>query len=311
MILSRSISDVRVVIVTGASGFLGWTVCRRLSEEAGIEVIGVSRRHPDPPHPYVAETLDLTEEGAVEGLVRRWRPDSLIHLAAARDPNWCELNPDASEAINAVVPERLSSVADRDGIRLIHVSSDLVFDGESGAPYSESDRVAPLSVYGMHKARAECVVLERCPDALVCRLPLLFGPASPLSGSFVQGMIAAIEQGRTVQAFVDEWRTPVSSWDVADFFAMHLDAGVSGLLHLGGAERLSRYEFALRWAEVSGVDGDRVVACSSADVPMAAARSRDVSLDSSRARPLGYSPGCLVESLRRLSRVCGQRERQL
>ena len=185
---------------------------------------------------------------------------------------------------------------------MVFTSTDLVFDGEA-APYQEADPPNPISLYGEHKALAEAEVLARHPGAAVCRMPLMYGPSGPVNPSFLNFMLKAVAEGRELKLFTDEWRTPVSGADGARGLALALtlimEQGACGLLHLGGTERLSRYAFGEILRRVLGRPDMALSPCLRSDVPMPAPRARDVSLDSGKARALGYAPSTVEEELGR------------
>jgi dTDP-4-dehydrorhamnose reductase len=144
---------------------------------------------------------------------------------------------------------------------------------------------------------AEEGVLKRYPEAAVCRLPLMFGDPGPVASSFFQSMITAMREGREVRLFVDECRTPVSGPVAARGLFLALDH-VKGILHLGGKERISRYDFGLLLKKVSGLESAQLKPVRQKDMAMPAPRPRDVSLDSSKAFSLGFKPLDLAEELR-------------
>lgn len=172
-------------------------------------------------------------------------------------------------------------------------STDLVFDGLE-APYRETDPVSPISTYGEQKVLAEVGMLDRHPQVAVCRLPLMFGLAPPTASSFIQPFIQTLREGKELSLFNDEFRTPVSAATAARGLLLALRKA-EGTLHLGGRERVSRYQFGCRMAAALNLPLDKLKSCRQADIPMAAPRPADVSLDSSQAFQLGYHPPSLEE----------------
>jgi dTDP-4-dehydrorhamnose reductase len=178
----------------------------------------------------------------------------------------------------------LARLASDSGARLVYVSTDLVFDGEKGN-YREGDDVNPLSVYARSKCDAERAVLTYTRHVVV-RLSLLFGPSVVGRASFFDEQITAFRAGRPVTLFADEWRTPLSLAVAADCLVALAASDCTGVLHLGGPERLSRLEMGRRLAARLGVDLALVVAGSREWAPAPEPRPRDTSLDSSRWRSL-------------------------
>ena len=116
-----------------------------------------------------------------------------------------------------------------------------MFDGIKGF-YKVTDKVNPVYIYGEHKVMAEVGILTRYPQAAICRMPLMFGNATPTSASFVQSFLKTLQEGKVLKLFVDEFRTPVSALTAAEGLLLAAQK-VRGIIHLGGKERISRYDF--------------------------------------------------------------------
>lgn len=294
------------LLLFGASGFLGASICRALG---GLwDIHGVSRRNPALHTPKAigvrtAQLADIRDPAAIAAVFRTVRPHAVIHAAALSNPNLCQQDPGESLAVNVTATARIADLCAERRIPLAFTSTDLAFDGTS-APYAEQDPPSPLSVYAGHKVLAEREVLARHPGAAVCRLPLMYGEPGPHGASFLQGMLAAVRAGKVLTLFEDEFRTPVSGRDAALGLHLALEKGVCGLLHLGGPERLSRLAFGLLFREaLAGVEV-QIVAARRADLPMPAPRPRDVSLDSRKAFALGFAPRPVREELLRILPHC-------
>jgi dTDP-4-dehydrorhamnose reductase len=146
---------------------------------------------------------------------------------------------------------------------------------------------------------AEAAMLERYPMTAVCRMTLMFGMATPTATGFMQPLIQTLKEGKELKLFVDEFRTPVSGITAAKGLLLALEK-VNGIIHLGGKERISRYDFGKLLVEVFQLPSTNMKACRQEDVKMAAARPSDVSLDSSKAFALGYEPLSVKEELEAL-----------
>lgn len=275
------------ILLTGASGFLGLHLARLLQEQERPFTGVYSRTEP----PFPAIQLDLSDKGATLNQVSEMAPGAIIHLAAASNPNWCELYPADSQAINAQSPVWLAAYCRDAGIPFLFTSTDLVFDGQQ-APYGEDWAPSPICTYGRHKAEAEQGVLLAHPGAVIARLPLLYG----WSG-FLRHWVEQMRQGMPITAFADEYRTPAYGGDVAAGILLLLDKGASGIFHLGGREALSRFEMGRAIARGFGLDERLVLPGRQADIPMPAPRPADVSLSSEKAYGLGYAPRPLAAVL--------------
>lgn len=229
------------------------------------------------------------------------KPDAIIHTAAQSQPNFCQNYPEESYKINVTASLNIAALCSDWEIPCVFTSTDLVFDGLN-PPYKETDAVSPVNNYGEQKVKAEQGMWERYPKTAICRMPLMFGRATPHSASFMQPFIKTLQEGKTLSLFTDEYRTPVSATTAAKGLLLAVEK-VQGILHLGGRERLSRYQFGLLMAEAFGLPSARIEPCLQLDVPMAAHRPADVSLDSDKAFALGYQPQSIREELSWLDEV--------
>ncbi len=267
------------VLVTGASGQLGGYLVRRLLQAAHA-VTGWSGSARGPVAGLPPEPVDLADADAVAAAFRRARPQVVLHAAARARIHDCYRDPDRARRVNTDGSALLARLAAESGARMVHVSTDLVFDGERGA-YREEDPATPLSVYGRTKCDAEPAVLAY-PRHAVVRVSLLFGPSVVGRASFFDEQVAALRAGRPVTLFADEWRTPLSLETAATALTELACSDFTGLLHLGGPERLSRLEMGRRLAAHLGADPALAVPGLRAQAPASEPRPRDTSLDSTR-----------------------------
>jgi len=249
------------VLVTGASGFLGPYAVAALRAR-GHAVITASRHAGD-------AQVDLTAPGMVAAVAEALAPDLVLHLAGLSSIAQCERQPDAAARVNTCLPGLLG---ERFGNRLLHVSTDLVFDGR-GAPFHEGSATGPLSVYGCTKAEGEERV--RSHGGRIARLPLLFGP-DPAGRGASASLRQALDAWRPVTLFTNEYRTPLHVADAAKGLAelVELRCG-PGVLHLPGPERCSRWDLGQRLCARHGLDAALLQPTECRD-PL---RPRDVSLD--------------------------------
>lgn len=286
------------LLVTGASGCLGYKLCQ-VAQQQGWDVCGTYAVHPITlPHGEFAQ-VDLCDLSALTEQIDRWQPDAIIHTAAQARPAICEQYPEETYAINVRVPQAIASICAASKIPFVFTSTDLVFDGLQ-APYSEADPVSPINVYGQQKAEAEQRVFAVYPEAVITRMPLMFGEVLDHASSFIQPFLATLREGKPLNLFTDEYRTPVSNTTAAQGLLLALEKGRGEFLHLGGQERLSRYEFGLKMVEVFNLSQALIRPCSQNSVPTGAPRSPDTSMNSSKAFSLGYAPPSVQEELEAL-----------
>jgi dTDP-4-dehydrorhamnose reductase len=284
---------MQTLLVTGASGFLGWHLCQLATRN--WRVYGTYASQPITIPDGNLLKVDLCDYQALNQLFQTVQPDAVIHTAARSAPNDCQTHPQETHAINVTASLNLAGLCADRAIPCVFTSTDLVFDGKS-APYRETDAVCPISIYGEQKVLAEQGMLSRYPPTTVCRMPLMFGAATPTASSFMQPFIQTLRAGQTLKLFVDEFRTPVSAATAASGLLQAISQ-TGGYLHLGGKERISRYEFGRLMVEAFDLPAQALQACRQQDVPMAAPRPADVSLDSTKAFGLGYEPRSLQQEL--------------
>jgi dTDP-4-dehydrorhamnose reductase len=232
--------------------------------------------------------VELTNAAALSEAFRRANPEIVIHAAALARIYDCYRDPAHARGVNTDGSAVLARLAAEAGARLVHVSTDLVFDGEKSG-YREEDAANPLSVYGRTKLDSEAAVLSYSQHVVV-RISLLFGPSKAGRASFFDEQVTALREGRPFTLFVDEWRTPLSLAAAADALVALALSDYTGLLHLGGPERLSRHEMGLLLAAHLGADPSLIVTARRDQVPAPEPRPRDTSLDSSRWRRLFPHP---------------------
>ncbi len=287
------------LLVTGLSGFLGWHISNEALEK--YEVYGTVYNN-SPKTDHIKKILcDLSKKKEVDSLFKELSPDLVIHTAAISQPAICENNPALSKLINTEVSIYLASKCNENNIPFIFTSSDMVFDGDN-APYDECSPKRPKNIYGKHKSLAEDGILKIYPGAAICRMPLMFGPQSPYSESFFQPIVRNLKASIHSTYFCDEFRTPISAWDVSDFFLDQI-GNFSGILNLGGDERVSRYEFSLKVSSVGGYPDSLIGYNSQKDVKLPAPRPKDLTMDNSLAKSKGFKPRSLNESLKILKKL--------
>ncbi len=287
---------MKKLLLTGASGFLGWNICREAYKS--WEIFGTVFTHPVKIKGVEIVQTDLTRFREFKKVFKEIRPDAVIHTAALSSPDYCQQNKADTRKINVDAPVNIAGLCADSNIPFVFTSSDLVFDGLN-APYKEDDPVCPVNLYGEQKVLAEEGIMKRYTGAAICRMPLMFGDPGPAATSFFKTMVMALREGRELRLFEDEYRTPVSGKTAAQglFIAMEK---IEGIIHLGGTERISRYNFGLLMMGILGIRDARLIRCRQKDMTTAAPRPPDISLDSSKAYSVGFNPLPLKDQLEEL-----------
>lgn len=232
---------------------------------------------------------DITDAGALRHLMDATGPDLVINAAAYTGVDKAEEDEATAQAVNATAPGELGRLAADRGARVIHYSTDYVFDGQKGSPYQESDRVNPLNVYGATKLAGERALLEACDRAVVLRTQWLFG----LGGrSFPRTMADRARTGAATRVVDDQIGRPTSTEDLARVTWHLVDriATVSDrILHVANAGVTSWYGVARRVFVHFGAE-KRLSPCASVDYPTPAVRPKSSLLDTSRLEALLGKP---------------------
>jgi len=220
------------IVILGAGGRLGAALLREYRDK--FDVAGFNHTQ-----------LDLSDLGAVRKKLRNTSFDVLINAAGFTKVDLCETQPDRAFLINAEAPRVVAEICDEKNARLIHFSTDYVFDGAKCEPYTEEDQASPISVYGESKLAGEDNVLAAKSQNLVVRVSWVFGPDRP---SFIDAMVQQAQENDEVDAVADKFSTPTYTLDIAAMLPQFFDANVSGgILHFANAGQCSWREYA-QWA---------------------------------------------------------------
>lgn len=285
-----------LIYLTGATGLLGHAVLKTAARR-GHKIIGVGfTRDPEGEAIQHSVKLDLREPNQAVRSILDHFPDVIINAAAISEPAACEQNPENSARLNIELPDTLARLAHHMSARLVHVSTDMVFDGKKGN-YSPDDLPGPASVYGKQKLRAEASVLELAPEfATVVRTTLLTGNSPEGKRSVHEKLFQTWAAGNTTRLFHDEFRQPCHAENLADVLIEIAERNdIQGLYHWTGGETVSRYEIGDRIRERFKLPKSSIEKTSLKDDPAFASRPADLTMDISallgklKTRPQPFS----------------------
>jgi len=234
------------IAIVGANGRLGAALVREYQRD--YEVTSYDRRQ-----------LDLSQLERVRSALAATKFELLINCAALTNVDYCESHREEAFVVNAEAPRLLAQIANEKSAKLVHFSTDYVFDGKKNAPYTEEDMAFPLSVYGESKLEGERRVLEVSSQHLVIRLSWVFGPDKP---SFIDQIIQRARENDVITAVADKFSAPTYTINVAGWLRLAIDKNANGILHLANNGGCSWQE----WAQYA------IDVCRSRGLPLKAER---------------------------------------
>jgi dTDP-4-dehydrorhamnose reductase len=238
------------ILVTGASGLLGLNLA--LAARERHTVIGVDRSKLGGV-PFELVCADLLDPGAADGILESTRPDWLIHCAAVAIPEACEAEPELARRLNAEFPGELAEACSKRGIKMVHMSTDSVFDGTKSGLYAEEDAPNPLNLYARTKVASERAVLDANPDAIVARVNF-YGFSLNGKRSLVEFFVNNLSVGNRIKGFTDVMFNPTFVGQLSDLLLAMLAKGLRGIYHTVSPDVMSKYDFGVAVARRFGWD---------------------------------------------------------
>ena len=231
------------ILLTGASGLVG-SAFARAAARRGHRVVGLVGEYRGEIEGLVEKrVVDLASETATTAALLDVFPEAVVNCAAVSVPEACETHPALAQAMNVALPATLARLAHHMSARLVHLSSEQVFDGASPTPYSPGDPTAPINLYARQKVESERAVQAAAPQfAVTLRAPLLLGNSPGGRRSSHERLFGEWMAGRTPRLYTDEFRQPCTSENLAEVMLELCERNdVHGVFHWAGAELLSRF----------------------------------------------------------------------
>jgi dTDP-4-dehydrorhamnose reductase len=227
--------DGQRVLLLGAHGHVGRALVRSAPASVQLTALG-------------STDGDIRDGAKVDAIVASVRPTAIINCAAIANVDYADANPDHAALLNTTAPRQLAAIARANGARLIHISTDYVFDGATGRPYLTTSPTSPLNVYGRTKADGEAAVLSENPDSVVVRTAWVH---SELARNFVRLVCEHVSRGEPMHAVDDQLSTPTHSANLAHaLWRVVAQRDVHGILHFTDAGTASRYDVAVAVASM-------------------------------------------------------------
>jgi len=285
---------LKKLLVTGASGLLGLNLC--LDAAGRFDVTGLVNHNSLIGAPFSILQADLTQPGEFARVLRQVRPDGVVHAAAQANIDACEKDPAISTRLNAELPGEVAEACRELGARLVHISTDAVFDGVAGG-YKETDQPNPQGVYARDKWAGEQAVLQAYPRAAVARVNF-YGWSLSGKRSLAEYFYTSLSEGRSVRGFTDVLFCPLLANHLGNLLIEMLEKNLGGIYHVLSREHQSKYAFGVALARRFGLDASLIEPVSVVDSGLVAKRSPDLTLRVDRLEAaLGHPMPTLEEGL--------------
>ena len=291
------------LLVTGAGGLLGSSIAEIGSYRHQI-FSGFREHWPAFGIPVAMDLFDLDKIGRE---VERLKPDAILHTAALTDVDKCETEKEAASRVNHRATEVLSESANRVGAFFLYVSTDAVFDGKKGM-YRETDQPRPINHYGETKLLGEESVKAAGVEYCIARASVIYGSRrAAQKENFALWVIGKLNAGEVVSIVRDQFVSPSLNSNVAEMTLEAVERRQTGIFHIAGASRVSRYDFAVALADAFGLDASLVEPVTMDEMKWVAKRPRDSSLDVSKAASLlSKKPILLPDALLKLKHALAE-----
>jgi len=282
-------------LITGASGLLGHKLAE-LAIDAGHDVTCVYNEHPTTRGNGVQ--VDLRNPGAIRKVLIKSAPDVVVHTASVTDVDLCERRPQLAMEVNGEVTGLIARICDELNSSLVYVSSDYVFDGQRGH-YVESDEPNPVNTYGRSKLLGEEKVSNFAGNYCTVRTSVLFGSGRDYRPNLATWLLAQLSSGKSVNVINSQYASPTLNSHLAKMLLEVAERRITGIIHLAGADRLNRYEFAVRLAREFGFDVGLLIPGAQNTINWYAKRPADSSISIEKGtRLLNTKPITVDDELR-------------
>lgn len=263
------------ILITGASGLLGLNLALQAQAE-GYEVVGWANDSFVQHAPFTIHQVNLLEMDKIASRVAAVNPDLVIHCAALASLEGSEADPDLASMLNGEVPGVIALGAQQNDIKMIHISTDAVFDGIKGG-YTEEDPPSPLNQYAQTKLAGEYAVQKAYPQAIVARVNF-YGWSLSGKRSLAEFFYTNLSASSPVNGFSDVFFCPLFTEQLGATLFEMAQSGLKGLYHVLSSESLSKYEFGIRLAQLFGFDCELISPISIKDAGLKAVRSPNMTL---------------------------------
>jgi dTDP-4-dehydrorhamnose reductase len=240
--------------------------------------------------------LDITDRVNTYELIKKLNPNYIVHTAALTNVDYCENNKDEAFKVNAKGTKNVAEAAKDIGAKFIYISTDYVFDGEKGM-YKEEDPTNPINQYGRSKLDGESMTINTLDNYLIARTSVLYGE-NPKT-NFVTWVLQELKKGNEIRIVEDQFNTPTLADNLAEVILELIKNDAVGVFHVSGIERVNRFDFVKKIAEIYDLNGKLIIPITSNELNWIAERPKDSSLDVTKISKL-VKPLNVEESLKRM-----------
>ena len=287
------------IMILGANGFTGRRILRRLSFKHQVLACSL---HPDilPEEGYEFHILDMQSVDATDALLNNFRPDVIINASAMSVVDYCEQHPEEAYALNVTAVKHLAEYSQSNSCRLIHLSTDFVFDGTATEAYTETDTTNPINYYGKTKQWSEEVIEQACTNYAIARIEVVYGkPFNGQHGNIVHLVKTRLENGQSIRVVSDQFRSPTWVEDIARAIESLLSDKYQGIYHICGGETMSVADIAYRVAKHFGLDTSLIQPVTTDEMNEATPRPLFSPMNTEKAlKEFGYQPSRLEEGFK-------------
>jgi len=271
------------VAVFGANGLLGQKLMSEINSSYKIIAFGRNKRSSIFSNEIDYHQLDITDSAEVYEMIKRETPGVIVNAAAYTNVDGCEKNKEECWKVNVEGVENLAKASRKIKAKLIHISSDYVFDG-TGGPYSEEDKPAPTTYYGKAKLASENIIIGSKAKYAIIRTNVLYGHAYPAKASFVRWVIDELSNGNKIRVVNDQYNNPTLANDLAACILRIIQLDAEGMFNYAGSDYLSRFEFAQKIAEKFNYPTELIFPISTEELGQLADRPKKGGLRTEKAR---------------------------
>lgn len=265
------------LLITGGSGLLGSNVARMTAKS--FEVFATYNSHPNRISGCRFLPLDIRDKQKVISMFEEIKPDLVIHTAALIDVDYCQDHAEEARMTNVEGTESVALASKEVGAKLVYISTDSVFNGKKGM-YAEEDVPHPVNIYARSKLEGERRVQYWLPDSLIIRTAFYgWSPSNSNRVSLANWVVSGLREGRTLKMFTDVFFSPILTSNLGEVLREIYHKNLSGVYHVAGSERCSKYGFGLEITQAFGLDKSLIQPSSIAEASLRAPRPRDISLN--------------------------------